>query len=166
MTGKQPSRPRSRLAQLAMLAIAPLVLATVGGVIHASPASAATRAQVLHLMDANGAAVVDRSDHGGDHHSDHGDRGGDHHSDRGDHGDRHHDEGGDRHHDEGGDHHGAECHNCGIDNGDHREGGGEGDHGDRDHHRGGHDHDCEGGLGCFLVEGAEALAKLLGGGRD
>jgi len=174
MTGKQASRPRSRLAQLALLAILPLVLATVGGVIHASPASAATRAQVLHLMDANGAAVVDRSDHGGDHHSDHGDRGGDHHSDRGDrgdHGDRHHDEGGDRHHDEGGDHHGAECHNCGIDNGDHREGGG----GEEDHNGGDH-HEKGGGCGPKresllealldgLCTGAEELERALTGAR-
>lgn len=170
MTGTQASRPRSRLGMLALLAILPLVAATVGGVLHASPASAATRAQVVHLMDANGASVVDRGDHsGGDHHSDrsdHGDR-----NDHGDRGDRGHDDG-DRHHDEG-DHHGATCNNCGIDNGDHRsdEHNGEGDHHDGDH-RGGERGSCapkrESLLEALLdglCTGAEELERALTGAR-
>ena len=167
MTGTQASRSRSRLALLALLATLPLVAATVGGVIHASPASAATTAQVLHLMDANGATVADRSGHGGDHHGDRSE-----HSDRGDHGDRgdrHND--GDRHHDEG-DHHGAECHNCGVDNGDHRSGD---NGGDRDHN--GDQHHGEGN-GCSprresllealldgLCTGAEELERALTGAK-
>jgi hypothetical protein len=186
MTGTQASRPRSRLAKLALLVILPLVVATVEGVVHTSPASAATRAQVLHLMDANGAGVVDRSGHSGDHGSGdhHGDRHhdeGDRHHDEGDRhhdeGDRHHDEGdrhhdeGDRHHDEGGDHHGAECHNCGIDNGDHREGGGEGDHNGGDHkggERGGCAPQRESLLEALLdglCTGAEDLERALAGAR-
>jgi hypothetical protein len=176
MTGTQASRPRSRLAKLALLVILPLVVATVEGVVHTSPASAATRAQVLHLMDANGASVVDRGGHSGDHSSDHGggDRSGDRHGDRSDRhdaGDRHHDEGGDRHHDEGGDHHGAECHNCGIDNGDHREGGGEGDHNGGEH-GGGERGSCaprhESLLEALLdglCTGAEDLEHALAGAR-
>jgi hypothetical protein len=177
MTGTQALRPRSRLAKLALFVILPLVVATVEGVVHASPASAATRAQVVHLMDANGASVVDRGGHSGDHGSGdhHGDHSSDRHGDRSDRhdegGDRHHDEGGDRHHDEGGDHNGAECHNCGIDNGDHREGGGGGDH-NGDHHDGGERGSCapkQESLFEALIDGlctgAETLERALTGAK-
>lgn len=148
---------------VALLAALPLAGATLGGALHATPASAATGAQVAHLMDVNGASVAERNDHGGDHKSDRSDR-----SDRGDRGDRHdrHDRGdrADRGGDRGErDHNGAECHNCGVDNGGDRSGGGE---------RKGGEGGCGGpheslleALVDGLCAGAETLERGLTGAR-
>ena len=179
MTGTHAARSRSRLALLALFVTAPLVAATIGGVAWARPAAAATSAQVLHLMDVNGASVAEHSGHGQDRHDDG--------ADRGDRSDRHHDDDrGDR---------GARCYNCGWGNGgggctgncggyaggdrggsdsrggerDHR-GGGDGDRhgGDDDRHGGGCAPKRESLLEALLdglCTGGEELERALTGAR-
>jgi hypothetical protein len=170
MTEKDGSRLRSRLRLAALLAGLPIALATTGGQIHTTPAPVATAAQAGPVLDLSGAILVGKGDHGGNKNGDHrsGEKSGDHgsgeksgHDNGGDRhdngGDRHdnggdrHDNGGDRHersgdrHENGGDHKGSECHNCGIDNGDHRSDDHSGDHnGDHngDHHGGGERGGC------------------------
>jgi hypothetical protein len=114
----------------------------------------------------------DRSSHdSGDHRSSH-DNGGDRHDnggDRHDNGGDRHDNGGDRHdrsgdrHENGGDHKGSECHNCGVENGDHRSDDHSGDH-NGDHHGGGERGSCSTGHESILealVDGLCATAETL-----
>jgi hypothetical protein len=182
MTEKDGSRMRSRLRLAALLAGLPIALATAGGQIHTTPAPAATAAQAGPVLDLSGAILVGKGDHGGDRssHDSRGDRSG--HDSGGDrsghdsHGDRHdssgdrHDSGGDRH-ENSGDHRGSECHNCGIENGDHRSDDHSGDH-NGDHHGGGERGGCSPSRESILealvdglCAGAETLERGLTGAR-
>jgi hypothetical protein len=193
MTEKDGSRMRSRLRLAALLAGLPIALATAGGQIHTTPAPAATAAQAGPVLDLSGAILVGKGDHGGDKsshdsrgdksgHDSGGDRsshdsGGDRssHDSGGDrsshdsHGDRH-DSSGDRH-DNSGDHRGSECHNCGIENGDHRSDDHNGDH-NGDHHGGGERGGCSPSRESILealvdglCAGAETLERGLTGAK-
>jgi hypothetical protein len=189
MTEKDGSRLRSGLRLAALLAALPIALATTGGVIHTAPAPAGTAAQIGPVVDLGGAILVksDHTDKSGDHrsgekssHDNGGERSGhDNGGERSSHdsgGERSSHESGRDRHDDRGDHKGAECHNCGSDNGDHRNNGDSGSHdngGDHngDHNGGEHGHCAPSRESLLealldgLCTGAESLERALAGAK-